>query len=88
MTISKRTSVLTAISLFAVLGLSQIVLESYADARAGGGRSGGFRGSRSYQAPARPTQPSSPSQARRETPPPQQPGAACLERNRAVSCAE
>ena len=58
MTISKRTSVLTAISLFAVLGLSQIVLESYADARAGGGRSGGFRGSRSYQAPARPTQPS------------------------------
>jgi predicted lipid-binding transport protein (Tim44 family) len=73
MTISKRTSVLTAISLFAVLGLSQIVLESYADARAGGGRSGGFRGSRSYQAPARPTQPSGPSQARRETTPPQQP---------------
>jgi len=75
MTTSKRTSlVLTAISLFAVLGLSQIVLESYADARAGGGRSGGFRGSRSYQAPARPTQPTGPSQARRETPPPQQPG--------------
>ncbi len=71
MTISKRTSILTAISLFAVLGLSQIVLESYADARAGGGRSGGFRGSRSYQSPARPTQPS---QARKETPPAQQPG--------------
>ena len=73
MAISKRTLVLAAISLFAVLGLSQILLESYADARAGGGRSGGFRGSRSYQAPARPTQPSGPSQARREATPPQQP---------------
>lgn len=73
MAISKRTVVLAAISLFAILGLSQILLESYADARAGGGRSGGSRGSRSYQAPARPTQPSSPSQARREATPPQQP---------------
>ncbi|MGH7873442.1 MAG: Tim44 domain-containing protein [Candidatus Binatia bacterium] len=70
---TKPTSVLRVVSLFSVLALGQIVLESYADARAGGGRSGGFRGSRSYQAPARPSQPSSPSQARRETTPPQQP---------------
>jgi len=70
---SKRRMLLTAISFFAVLGLGQIFLESQADARAGGGRSGGFRGSRSYQAPARPTQPSGPSQTRREATPPQQP---------------
>jgi predicted lipid-binding transport protein (Tim44 family) len=60
-----------AISLFAFVGLSQIFLESFADARAGGGRSGGFRGSRSYQAPSRPTQPSQP--RREATPPAQQP---------------
>jgi predicted lipid-binding transport protein (Tim44 family) len=42
------------------VGLSQILLESNADARAGGGRSGGFRGSRSYSSPARPTQPTQP----------------------------
>ena len=48
MAISKR-KMLMAISLFAFVGLSQVVLETYADARAGGGRSGGFRGSRSYQ---------------------------------------
>ena len=72
MEISKRKIALMAVSLFALVGLSQIVLESYVDARAGGGRSGGFRGSRSYQAPSRPTQPSS--QPRREAaPPPQQP---------------
>ena len=33
---TKRTSLLTVVSLFAVLGFGQIVLESYADARAGG----------------------------------------------------
>jgi predicted lipid-binding transport protein (Tim44 family) len=71
MAISKRRITLVAISLFAFVGLSQIVLESYADARAGGGRSGGFRGSRSYQAPSRPAQPSQP---RREATAPQQPG--------------
>ena len=49
MAISKRKITLMAISLFAFVGLSQIVLESFVDARAGGGRSGGFRGSRSYQ---------------------------------------
>ena len=72
MPLSKRRIILTAISLFAFVGLSQIVLESYVDARAGGGRSGGFRGSRSYQSPSRPTQPSQP--RREAAPPPQQPG--------------
>src|SRR5262245_34031456 len=73
MAISKRKIILMAISMFAFVGLSQIVLESFADARAGGGRSGGFRGSRSYQAPSRPSQPN-PSQPRRDAaPPPQQP---------------
>jgi predicted lipid-binding transport protein (Tim44 family) len=68
-----RPMIVIAVSLFAVIGLSQILLETYADARAGGGRSGGFRGSRSYSAPSRPAQPA-PSQQRRETaPPPQQP---------------
>ena len=71
MAISKRNIILMAIGLFAFVGLSQIVLESFADARAGGGRSGGFRGSRSYQSPSRPTQPSQP--RREATPPPQQP---------------
>jgi predicted lipid-binding transport protein (Tim44 family) len=71
MAISKRRMLLMAVSLFALVGLSQIVLETYADARAGGGRSGGFRGSRSYQAPSRPSQPSQP---RREATSPQQPG--------------
>ena len=71
MAISKRRITLMAISLFAFVGLSQIVLESFVDARAGGGSSAGSRGSRSYQSPSRPTQPSQP---RRETaPPPQQP---------------
>jgi predicted lipid-binding transport protein (Tim44 family) len=71
----KRKTILAAAAVFALVGLSQIALESYVEARAGGGSSGGFRGSRSYQAPARPSQPG-PSQVRREaTPPPQQPGA-------------
>ena len=75
MVVSKRITMLLALGLFAVVGLSQAVLENYAEARAGGGTSGGFRGSRSYQSPARPTQPTSPSQTRREAaPPPQQPG--------------
>jgi predicted lipid-binding transport protein (Tim44 family) len=63
--------VLLAVGLFGFVGLSQIVLESYAEARAGGGRSGGFRGSRSYQSPSRPSQPSQP--RREAAPPPQQP---------------
>ena len=73
MAISKRRITLMAISLFAFVGLSQIVLESFVDARAGGGGSAGSRGSRSYQSPSRSSQPN-PSQPRREAaPPPQQP---------------
>lgn len=68
-----RKMTLAAIGFLAVVGLAQLVLESYADARAGGGGSGGSRGSRSFQAPSRPSQPS-PSQPRREAAPPQQPG--------------
>jgi predicted lipid-binding transport protein (Tim44 family) len=72
---TKRKMTLVATAVFALAGLSQIGLESAVEARAGGGVSGGARGSRSYQAPARPSQPG-PSQARTEaTPPPQQPGA-------------
>jgi predicted lipid-binding transport protein (Tim44 family) len=71
MKISKKMT-LMALGLFAVIGISQIALEMDADARAGGGRSGGFRGSRSYQAPSRPSQPAQ--QRRDATPPPQQPG--------------
>jgi predicted lipid-binding transport protein (Tim44 family) len=44
---------------FALFALTQVALESLAYARAGGGRSGGFRGSRSYQAPSRPPTPTS-----------------------------
>ena len=71
MKISKQLALMT-VGVFALVGLSQIVLETVADARAGGGRSGGFRGSRSYQAPSRPAQPAQ--QRRDATPPPQQPG--------------
>jgi len=70
MRFSKAKTLLATLSVIALVGVSQIVLENYADARAGGGRSGGFRGSRSYSSPARPTQPSNP--ARRETTPSQQ----------------
>jgi predicted lipid-binding transport protein (Tim44 family) len=74
MAISKRKIIFMALGLFAFVGLSQIILESYADARAGGGRSGGFRGSRSYSSPARPTQPSNPTAPRRDATASQQPG--------------
>ena len=73
MVVSKRTLMLMAFGLFAVVGFSQIILESYADARAGGGRSGGFRGSRSYSSPSKPSQPSQ-THHRREATPGQQPG--------------
>lgn len=60
--------------LFATVWLTLVLLEGYAEARAGGGRSGGSRGSRSYRAPARPSQPAQPMQPRREsTSAPQQP---------------
>jgi predicted lipid-binding transport protein (Tim44 family) len=67
-----RKTVLVMIGLFAIVGLSQMILVSYADARAGGGRSGGFRGSRSYSSPARPSQPASPAEPRRQTAAPAQ----------------
>jgi predicted lipid-binding transport protein (Tim44 family) len=71
MLISGQKISVAALGLFAIFGVAQIFLEQSADARAGGGRSGGFRGSRSYQAPARPSQPTSP--RREATPPSQQP---------------
>jgi predicted lipid-binding transport protein (Tim44 family) len=71
MAISKRRIIFMGLALFAFVGLSQIILESYVEARAGGGRSGGFRGSRSYSSPARPSNPTAP---RREATPSQQPG--------------
>lgn len=71
MILSKRRMILMALGLFAFVGLAQIIMESYAEARAGGGRSGGFRGSRSYRAPTSPAQ-SNPSQPRRDATPAQQ----------------
>jgi predicted lipid-binding transport protein (Tim44 family) len=68
---ANRKIILTAVMFLAVAGLSQLALESYVEARAGGGRSGGYRGSRTYQSPARPSQPSQP--RREASPPPQQP---------------
>ena len=73
MRFSMAKMLLATMSVLFFVALAQMVLESYADARAGGGTSGGFRGSRSYSSPARPTQPSNPAQPRRETTPSQQP---------------
>ena len=58
--ITKRSSLLLAIGLFALAAYAQLILETSADARAGSGRAAGSRGSRSFQAPSRPTQPSAP----------------------------
>ncbi len=63
MTMSIRHMVLSAAGFLVILLLAQIVLENYAEARAGGGRSGGFRGSRSYQSPT-PQAPYTPNQQR------------------------
>lgn len=52
MIVSLHRMLLSTIGFLAVLFASLVVLEGYAEARAGGGRSGGFRGSRSYQSPA------------------------------------
>jgi predicted lipid-binding transport protein (Tim44 family) len=49
---TKRGMILIGAAVFVLIGLSQIALETYVDARAGGGRSGGFRGSRSFQSPS------------------------------------
>ncbi|TMA90606.1 MAG: Tim44 domain-containing protein [Deltaproteobacteria bacterium] len=73
MRFSTAKMLLATMSVLFFVALAQMVLESYADARAGGGTSGGFRGSRSYSSPVRPTQPSNPAQPRRETTPSQQP---------------
>jgi predicted lipid-binding transport protein (Tim44 family) len=73
MLITRPRTILMAVGVFALIGLSQIALETPVEARAGGGGTGGFRGSRTYRAPSRPAQPPS-SQPRREaTPPSQQP---------------
>jgi predicted lipid-binding transport protein (Tim44 family) len=69
MRFSMTKMLLATVSIVFFVALAQIIFENYADARAGGGRSGGFRGSRSYSSPARPTQPTSPSRA--ATPPQQ-----------------
>ena len=66
MTNPKRKMVLIALGLFAAVGLAQVALEATAEARAGGGRSGGWRGSRSSQTPSQFGQPAQP---RRETMP-------------------
>src|SRR4029434_10411369 len=73
MRFSTAKMLLATMSILFFVALAQIVFESYADARAGGGRSGGFRGSRSYSSPARPTQPTSPAQPSKATNPSQQP---------------
>jgi predicted lipid-binding transport protein (Tim44 family) len=69
MRFSMTKMLLATVSIVFFVALAQIIFENYADARAGGGRSGGFRGSRSYSSPARPTQPTTPSRA--ATPPQQ-----------------
>jgi predicted lipid-binding transport protein (Tim44 family) len=52
MTVLLRRMFLSTLGFLAVLLSSLVILEDYAEARAGGGRSGGFRGSRSYESPA------------------------------------
>ena len=71
MSISLRRLFFSLIGSFAFFLASQIVLESYAEARAGGGRSGGFRGSRSSQSP-RLQAPDNPAQQRWDSGTPQQ----------------
>lgn len=66
---SFRGTMLLALGLFATLGSMQVVLETESEARAGGGRSGGFRGSRGDQAPSQFGQSS---QQRRDAMPPSQ----------------
>jgi len=58
--IIRRSSLFLAIGLFALAALAHLILETSADARAGGGRAAGSRGSRSFQSPSRPTQPTAP----------------------------
>lgn len=74
MTIFNCKIIPLAIGFLTFVGLSELALENHAEARAGGGGSGGFRGSRSFQAPSRPAQPSPSQPSREAAPPPQQPG--------------
>jgi predicted lipid-binding transport protein (Tim44 family) len=69
MSITQNKSLVMALGFFAFFALTQVSLETFADARAGGGSSGGFRGSRSFQAPSRSAGPTS--QPRRDVPPQQ-----------------
>ncbi len=69
MNLFRRKTMLATVAVLEVVSLSQIILVTSADARPGGGRSGGFRGSRSYSSPARPAQPSKAPEARREAAP-------------------
>jgi predicted lipid-binding transport protein (Tim44 family) len=71
---SVRGLIVVAVSVFALIAVTQVMLENYVEARAGGGRTGGFRGSRTYQSPTRPSQPSPSQPQRQATPPTQQPG--------------
>jgi predicted lipid-binding transport protein (Tim44 family) len=68
MTVLLRRMLLTAIGFLAFLVSSLVVFEDYAEARAGGGRSGGFRGSRSYDSPAQ-SAPNYSAQPRRDSTP-------------------
>lgn len=66
----KKNAVKVLTLLAAVLFLSLTVLELEAQARAGGGRSMGSRGSRSYSRPASPTQQAGPSRQQQAAPSP------------------
>ena len=72
MAISKRKITLMAISLFALVGVSQIVSESYVDAAQVAAAQAAFVAREVTRPPADPTQLSQP--RRDATPPPQQPG--------------
>ena len=72
MSLNERKLFVLATGLLAFFALTQVTLETLAVARAGGGRSSGFRGSRSYQAPSRSTTP--PSSQRQDAMPQQQVG--------------
>ena len=66
MAVLLRRMLLSTVGFCAFLLTSLIVFEDLAEARAGGGRSGGFRGSRSYDSPGS-SAPNSSSQPRRDS---------------------
>ncbi len=71
---SERTWLLIAVAVSA-MALCQVVAENGVHARAGSGRSGGYRGSRSYRAPERVSPPSRGNEPIREPNPASQPAA-------------